>query len=213
MNTIYASWRDYPRTKWRWRNFSAQEMACRGTGRLMIHDDSMDKLQALRDLLGKPLIVNSAYRSPEHNRSVGGAKNSQHMQARAFDIRMDNHDPAAFIAAALQVGFAGIGTYPDQNFVHIDTGPLRQWGKPFPARAATPDFATEPPRPPSRIRDDAEAIGALGGIGGTAAASAGLLSALGNLHPVAQAMAVGGALIALGALAYLFRARLRRIVK
>ena len=39
----------------------------------------LDKLQALRDRLGKPLIVRSAYRSPEHNRDVGGAQRSKHM--------------------------------------------------------------------------------------------------------------------------------------
>ncbi len=56
----------------------------------------MDKLQALRDRLGKPLIVRSAYRSPEHNRAVGGAPGSKHMQGTAFDIAMSNHDPTAF---------------------------------------------------------------------------------------------------------------------
>lgn len=213
MKTVYSTWRDYPRASWRWKNFSPQEMACRGTGQLMIHDESMDRLQALRDMLGKPLIVNSAYRSARHNRAVGGAKNSLHMQARAFDIRMDNHDPAEFVAAARAVGFTGFGLYPAQNFIHIDTGPARSWGKPFPARAATPSYAPEPELPPHRIRDDAEAIGALGGIGGAAATGAGLVSALGSLHPVAQVLAVGGALVAIAALAYLFRARLRRIVR
>jgi uncharacterized protein YcbK (DUF882 family) len=36
----------------------------------------------LRDRLGKPLIVRSAYRSPEHNRAVGGATQSKHMDGR-----------------------------------------------------------------------------------------------------------------------------------
>ncbi len=66
----------------------------------------MEKLQVLRDQLGKPLIVRSAYRSPEHNRVVGGAKRSKHMEGAAFDIAMANHDPAAFEAAAREVGVA-----------------------------------------------------------------------------------------------------------
>lgn len=46
---------------------------------------ALDKLQALRDRLGKPLIVRSAYRSPEHNRAVGGATRSKYMEGAAFD--------------------------------------------------------------------------------------------------------------------------------
>lgn len=137
MSKIYKSWKDYPKSEWRWPSFSPQEMACRGTGKLMIVPDAMDKLQALRAKLGKPMVVNSAYRSPEHNRAVGGAKNSKHMQGIAFDVRMDNHDPAEYIAAALAVGFNGIGTYPKQGFVHVDARATRAaWGDPFPKRKA-----------------------------------------------------------------------------
>jgi zinc D-Ala-D-Ala carboxypeptidase len=45
----------------------------------------------LRVRVGKPLILRSAYRSPEHNRAVGGAKASKHMEGIAFDIAMANH--------------------------------------------------------------------------------------------------------------------------
>ena len=96
----YPHWRDVPANTWRWPNFSAAEIACRGTGAIKINTEAMDKLQALRDRLGKPLIVRSAYRSPEHNRAVGGAPASKHMQGTAFDIAMANHDPVAFEAAA-----------------------------------------------------------------------------------------------------------------
>jgi len=47
----------------------------------------------LRDRLGKPLIVRSAYRSPEHSRAVGGAARAKHLEGAAFDIAMRNHDP------------------------------------------------------------------------------------------------------------------------
>jgi hypothetical protein len=61
---------------------------------------ALDKLQALRDRLGKPLIVRSAYRSPEHNRTVGGARASKHMDGTAFDIAGTGRaDPTSFIAA------------------------------------------------------------------------------------------------------------------
>jgi len=49
----------------------------------LINEPALDKLQSLRDRLGKPLIVRSAYRSPEHNRAVGGATRSKHMNGAA----------------------------------------------------------------------------------------------------------------------------------
>jgi len=87
--------------------------------------------------------VRSAYRSPEHNRAVGGAKASKHMDGTAFDIAMANHDPVEFEKAARAVGFLGFGTYPRSGFMHVDLGPARTWGEPFPVR--TVPFATEAP--------------------------------------------------------------------
>lgn len=144
--TFYQHWRNVPANAWRWPNFSPAEIACRGTGKILVNADALDRLQELRVMLGKPLIVNSAYRSPEHNRTVGGARASKHLEGTAFDISMANHDPVAFIAAARKAGFKGIGTYPRSNFVHIDTGPARRWGDPFPARVSS--FA--PDQPPAR---------------------------------------------------------------
>jgi len=139
----YRHFREVPERLWRWPDFSPAEIACRGTGQLKLHPEALDALQALRDRLGKPLIVNSAYRSPEHNRAVGGAKRSKHMDGTAFDISMANHDPDSFERAAREVGFLGFGTYPRSNFMHVDLGPARQWGVAFPPRA-TP-FAAETP--------------------------------------------------------------------
>ncbi len=81
--TFYDHWRDVPESAWRWPNFSPAEIACRGTGKLLINEPALDKLQALRDRLGKPMIVRSAYRSPEHNRAVGGATRSKHLDGAA----------------------------------------------------------------------------------------------------------------------------------
>jgi hypothetical protein len=134
--TLYQSWKDVPKDKWRWKNFSPRELACKGTGSLLVDEVALDKLQELREKLGVPLLVTSAYRSPEHNRKVGGAKDSYHMKGVAFDIRMENQDPMAFELAAREVGFRGVGYYPKQGFMHIDLGSERTWGKPFP-RSAT----------------------------------------------------------------------------
>lgn len=49
-------------------------------------------LNYVREKLGKPIVINSAFRSPEVNKQVGGAKRSLHMQGRAADIRCSTED-------------------------------------------------------------------------------------------------------------------------
>jgi zinc D-Ala-D-Ala carboxypeptidase len=144
--TYFNHWRDVPEGAWRWKNFSPAEIACRGSGSLRINEEALDKLQALRDRLGKPLIVRSTYRSPAHNRSVGGAPRSKHLDGAAFDIAMANHDPVAFEAAARAVGFLGFGFYPRSGFIHVDLGPARQWGERFPVRQTAFAAETRPAR-------------------------------------------------------------------
>lgn len=60
---------------------------------------AVDILQPIRDQLGKPLIINSGYRSKEVNKLVGGAKNSYHLKGMAADIHADNMAEACTIAA------------------------------------------------------------------------------------------------------------------
>ena len=51
--TTYAHFRDVPESSWRWPSFSPAEIACRGTGAIKIATEAMDKLQSLRNRLGK----------------------------------------------------------------------------------------------------------------------------------------------------------------
>lgn len=127
---IYKSYKQFPMSKWRWPSFTPHELRSKGDGKLAIDEDAMDKLQALRVKLGRPLYVRSAYRSPYHNKKVGGAKFSMHLKAKAFDINMVNHSTDEFLAAAKSVGFTGFGFYPKSTspFIHVDTGRPRQWG-------------------------------------------------------------------------------------
>jgi hypothetical protein len=194
---------------WPWRSFSPKEIACKGTGELVVDDQALNKLQQLRDYLGKPLIITSAYRSPAHNKKVGGAKKSKHMEGIAFDVRMENHDPHEFEVAARAVGFTGFGYYPKSGFMHVDTGPARSWGKPWPKTATT--WPTEPPRQPEKLTEDREAQAAAGaGIAGGLAVAAEHLpvagSILGNLAPTAQLVAV---VVAAGLLGFLIWKRAR----
>ncbi len=171
MTRFYDHYSDVPEGTWRWPDFSPAEIACRGTGKLKLHPEAMDKLQALRDRLGKPLIVNSGYRSPEHNRAVGGAKASKHMEGTAFDIAMANHDPATFEAAAREVGFLGFGFYPRSGFMHIDLGPARTWGEPFPERATA--FPAETP-PAREVLAESRTLKGTGAAGAATVGAAGV---------------------------------------
>lgn len=58
-------------------------------------------LQPARNLLKRPLIINSGYRSKEVNARVGGAKNSYHLTGCAADIHADNTAEGAVVSAAL----------------------------------------------------------------------------------------------------------------
>lgn len=44
-------------------------------------------LEPLRNIVQRPIILNSGYRCPALNKAIGGAKNSQHLIGEASDIR------------------------------------------------------------------------------------------------------------------------------
>jgi hypothetical protein len=201
MKKRYAHFSQVPASDWRWKSFSPREIASKGDGEILIDEQALDKLQKLRDALGKPLILTSAYRSPAHNKRVGGAKNSRHMQGDAFDVRMENHDPHEFEAAARAAGFTGFGYYPKSGFMHIDTGAARSWGTPWPVTATS--WPVEPPRQPEKLSEDKQAQATAGaGLAGAVAVAAEHLPVasglLGSLAPTAQLVAVVVAALLLG---------------
>tara|TARA_B110000503_G_C7145618_1_gene412802 strand:- start:128 stop:868 length:741 start_codon:yes stop_codon:yes gene_type:complete len=100
--------------------------------------ETFNKGVALAKAVGKPLVANSGYRTPEYNKSIGGAKNSMHVQKKALDLQWPAADLTgriAFIEKAIQAGFTGIGCY--NGFMHVDIGPKRQWG---PASSAASQY-------------------------------------------------------------------------
>lgn len=79
-------------------HFTFEELTSTSTGiyNIPVTDSHLANLASLwntlnyvRQELGKPIYINSAYRSPAVNKQVGGAKRSLHMQGRAADIRCD----------------------------------------------------------------------------------------------------------------------------
>ena len=58
-------------------------------------------LEVLRERYGGPILINSGYRSPQLNRKVGGAANSNHLTGCAADIRTSGYEQAIVYAAIL----------------------------------------------------------------------------------------------------------------
>ena len=58
-------------------------------------------LEVLRERVGHPIVINSGYRSPQLNRKVGGAANSNHLTGCAVDIRTNGMEQAICYAAIL----------------------------------------------------------------------------------------------------------------
>lgn len=119
-------WRDIAPADWTWPHFKPVEIACRGTGDIVVVPAFLNLLEELRDKLARPLTINCAYRSPLHNARVGGAPLSEHKFGRAADIACPVADRRSLLLAARSVGFTGIGYYA--SFLHVDTGPKRTWG-------------------------------------------------------------------------------------
>lgn len=96
-----------------------------------------DVLHALMTELGRPngvIDIICGYRTPWSNNflrtrgaSTGVAEHSQHMLAKAIDIRVPGVSTVALRNAALALHAGGVGFYPVSQFVHVDVGPVRTW--------------------------------------------------------------------------------------
>jgi len=109
----------------RYPNFTIQEMHSRHgriawsrDNRIMIDLLFMDKLQALRDIVG-PLQVTSGYRSQRENKLVGGAPSSLHMLGKAADFLQKSMLPSDVVKAAYSVGFTYAKYYPETGHIHV----------------------------------------------------------------------------------------------
>jgi uncharacterized protein YcbK (DUF882 family) len=102
-------------------NFKVKEFKCNdGSDVVFIAPELVTVLQKIRTHFGKPVTINSAYRTPPYNKKVGGSTNSQHCLGTACDIVVKGITPkqVATYAETLLNGRGGIGIY--DTFTHID---------------------------------------------------------------------------------------------
>ena len=108
------------------KNFTVKEFACSdGTDTVFISLTLVNLLQKIRNHFGKAVIINSAYRTEAHNKSIGGATYSQHKYGLAADIHINGVTPkeiAAYVETLLPSS-GGIGIY--KSFCHVDVRRVR----------------------------------------------------------------------------------------
>ena len=97
---------------------------------------TVDILAASHRLLDTdtPYLLLSGYRTPKTNsmlrsRSRSVARNSLHMKGQAADIRLPNRSVSQISRAAIACSAGGVGKYSRSNFVHMDCGDVRVWGR------------------------------------------------------------------------------------
>lgn len=118
------------------------------TGDVRHYDPRLyDILADLTAAVGHPggeIDIICGYRSPWTNEFLrehtsGVAKNSLHIQAEAIDLRMPGVNTLRLREAALSLRRGGVGYYPHSDFIHVDTGRVRQWCFDCPAKLLAGD--------------------------------------------------------------------------
>lgn len=114
-------------------HFDSSEFRCKcgcGMGDWLMAPELVQGLQELRELIGQPIVINSAYRCPSHNAEVGGVPDSYHTQGYAADISVKGMTAMKLASYAEQIPAfrdGGIGVYFTKHFVHVDVGRRRRW--------------------------------------------------------------------------------------
>ena len=106
-----------------WKYFSEDELKCSHTGKCEMDDDFMLKLTELREAVGKPFVITSAYRDPTHPIEAAKKTPGAHTTGKAVDILMRGEDAYRTIILAAAFGMTGIGVkqHGESRFIHVDS--------------------------------------------------------------------------------------------
>ena len=112
-------------------HFRVREFACKdGSDEILISSELVGMLEKLREKLDGPININSGYRTPSHNKAVGGSSSSKHCKGLAADIicKRDGKILSAkeVCAAAQDLDFDGIA-YISGTATHVDVRGSRWW--------------------------------------------------------------------------------------
>ncbi len=115
--TVVTDWSRYP-------NFAEHEFRCRHTGRCAMRTEFMDRLQEVRRLYGKPMIVSSGYRDPSHPVEARKHRPGEHSLGMAADIAVAGADALHLLQVALDCGFVRVGIQQKDpgRFLHLGLG-------------------------------------------------------------------------------------------
>lgn len=123
-----------------WKYFSYEgdpRLKCACCGKEAMQDSFMEKLDKVRDRLGKPVIITSGYRCPYHNGIVSHTgPNGAHTTGLAADIAIPNGKyryHAIWAAMAVGINRIGIGEF----YLHLDSDPYKHNGVIFLSKGAT----------------------------------------------------------------------------
>ena len=106
------------------KHFKHSEFACPCCKTRGIDERIVWVLELLRSIANQPIIILSGYRCLKHNREIGGAERSKHLEGTAVDFTCKDLDHLAILLRNWSGGFK---YYRDRNFIHIDLGPMRRW--------------------------------------------------------------------------------------
>ena len=109
------------------KNFNRDEFRCNcGCGFDDVDPELVDMLQTIRSYVGSPFRISSGCRCKQHNKKVGGVRNSQHILGKAADVHCQIGALELFrtvrklyrMGAIPALGHAQL--YVADDFVHLD---------------------------------------------------------------------------------------------
>ena len=96
--------------------FDSSDLPGSGTN---MHSDFLERIDEVREVFGRPMVINSGYRTIYKNQEAGGKPRSSHLDGLAVDVHCNNsRDRFDLMEAFLEVGFTRLGI--GNTFIHAD---------------------------------------------------------------------------------------------